>query len=544
MSGVFISYARSTAAQAQAVAEALRGLGYGVWSDDELPAHRNYADVIEERLKAAKAVVVIWSVEAVKSQWVRAEADLAREAGTLVQLSLDGAVPPMPFNQIQCADLAGWAGDLEAPGWRKVVSSISDLAGGAVAPAPASSDAPPPLPTKPSIAVMPFANLSGDPEQDYFADGMVEEITTALSRFKSIFVIGSGSTLTFKGKAASPQEVGGALGVRYVLEGSVRQAGGRVRIAVKLTDAADGAQIWADRFEDTLEDVFALQDRVALGAAAVIEPAIVAAEMRRVSMRPTENLGSYDLYLRALPLMQSFRPDKERAAIVLLERAIALDPDFGRALAVAAWCYAFFIIFGGSLDPERDRSRALQLARRAVAAGGDDAQALAYAANVLNNLEAKPDAALALIERAMALNPGAEVVWATAGIIYLAAGEPERAIEHLETAMRLDPLSPQRAGMRMFIGAGLGMLGRLDEAYAVLSEIVHLSPSAVAPAALASVCGQLGRIDEAREALALYAKRSSLPIEERTFGRPEHRQRFLNGIALARGETPAGDPPS
>ena len=208
MSDVFISYARSTAKQAQAVAAALRKLGHKVWLDDAIPAHRAYADVIEEELKAAAAVVVLWSTEAVKSQWVQSEADSAREDGKLVQLNIDGARLPMPFDRIQCTDLKGWTGDLGAPGWRKVVASIATLTGVAGAPsAPAPVvEALPQSQSKPSVAVVPFANLSNDPEQAYFVDGVVEEIVAALARFKSIFVISAGDRLVSEGKVMSPQD--------------------------------------------------------------------------------------------------------------------------------------------------------------------------------------------------------------------------------------------------------------------------------------------------------------------------------------------------
>jgi len=345
-SDVFISYARSTAQQAQQVAEALHSLGYSVWWDDELPAHRAYTDVIEERLKAAKAVLVIWSAEAAKSEWVRSEADRGRADHKLVQLSLDGSRLPMPFDQIQCADLKGWTGERDAPGWQKIVASIADLIGGP-SPVPAVvTDGPLALPSKPSIAVMPFANLSSDPEQDYFADGMVVEIVEALSRIRSIFVIGSDSTLSLKGKAISLREIGRQFGVRYVLEGNVRKAGDRVRIGVQLTDATNGAQIWTHRFEDTLEDVFALQDSVALGVAGKIEPTVEQAEIRRTSARQTDNADSYDLYLRALPLFRIFSKAETLKALELLNRAIALDPENSPALALATSCHRTTVIYG------------------------------------------------------------------------------------------------------------------------------------------------------------------------------------------------------
>jgi adenylate cyclase len=305
MSDVFISYARSTARQAQQVAEALRGLGYSVWIDDDLPAHRTYSRVIEEQMAVAKATVVIWSADAVQSEWVLSEANRAREDRKLVQLATDKSRLPMPFDTVQCTDLAGWSGDTEAAGWRKVAASVADLVGGATVTATQVADVPLPLPSKPSIAVIPFTNLSGDPEQDYFADGMVVEIVEALSRIRSIFVIASGSSLSFKGKGVGAQDAARQLGVRFVLEGSVRKAGGRVRIGVQLIDAADSTQIWSHHFEDTLEDVFALQDRIAVSVAGVVEPSLHQAEIRRASVRPTDNMGSYDLHLRALPLLRA-----------------------------------------------------------------------------------------------------------------------------------------------------------------------------------------------------------------------------------------------
>ena len=346
MPHVFISYARSTAKEAQAVAAALRGLGHEVWLDDEIPAHRAYADVIEERLREAKAVVVIWSAEAVKSQWVRSEADKAREQNKLVQLSVDRSPLPMPFDQIQCADLAGWTGDVNAPGWRKVAASAADLLGGAagIATAPVA-DPPLPLPSKPSIAVLPFANLSGDPEQEFFADGMVVEIVEALSRIRSIFVIASGSSLSFKGKGVSVRDAARQLGVRYVLEGNVRKAGGRVRIGVQLVHAADGAQIWTQRFEDTLEDVFALQDNVALSVAGVIEPAVRKRKSAaRPSARPTTWAATTSVFALC-PTLRKRDPADLLAGLDLLNRAIALDPDYGQALVWAASCHLMIARF-------------------------------------------------------------------------------------------------------------------------------------------------------------------------------------------------------
>ena len=240
------------------------------------------------------------------------------------------------------------------------------------------------LPDKPSIAVLPFQNMSGDPEQEYFADGMVEEIITALSRIRWLFVIARNSTFTYKGQAVDVKQVGRELGVRYVLEGSVRKGGNRVRITAQLIDATSGTHLWADRFDGSLEDVFELQDEVATSVAGVIEPTLEAAEIRRASARPTNDLSAYDLYLRALPHVATYQWDHTVEALDLLQRAIERDPNFASALGRAAYCHAVLDAIGRVADRRDNRRVGIDLARRALRAGGDDAFALASVAHVLD----------------------------------------------------------------------------------------------------------------------------------------------------------------
>jgi TolB-like protein/class 3 adenylate cyclase len=224
-----------------------------------------------------------------------------------------------------------------------------------------------PLPDKPSIAVLPFANMSGDPEQEYFADGMVEEIITALSRIRWLFVIARNSTFTYKGQSVDVKQVGLELGVRYVLEGSVRKAGNRVRITGQLIDALTGTHLWADRFDGSLEDVFELQDKVAVSVAGVIEPALQAAEMRRSAARPTTDLTAYDLYLRALASIYPMTQERIFAALGSLGQAIAIDPDYGPALSYAAICHLYIATNGWAEEPDTNRRKAVDLSRRALA---------------------------------------------------------------------------------------------------------------------------------------------------------------------------------
>src|ERR1700730_2120256 len=318
------------------------------------------------------------------------------------------------------------------------------------------------LPDKPSIAVLPFANMSGDPEEEYFADGMVEEIVTALSRIHWLFVIARNSSFTYKGQTVNVKQVGRELGVRYVLEGSVRKAGGRVRITAQLIDATNGAHLWADRFDGALEDVFDLQDKVASSVAGVIEPALQAAETARSSGRPTHDLTAYDLYLRAYAM---FRSSARQApeALRIMEQAIARDPRYGPALAWAAFCCLRLLFDNRSEDPAADRRKGTDFARRALEVAGDDPGVLANAASALAYFGEDIGAMMALVDRALVLNPNYARGWHISGLLRNWAGQPDVAIEHVNAALRLSPRA--RIGTSLsLIGAAHFVSRRFDEA--------------------------------------------------------------------------------
>jgi len=279
-----------------------------------------------------------------------------------------------------------------------------------------------PLPDKPSIAVLPFVNLSGDPEQEYFADGMVEEIITALSRIRWLFVIARNSSFTYKGQAVDVKQVGRELGVRYVLEGSVRKAGGRVRITAQLIEPKSGAHLWADRFDGSLEDVFDLQDKVAVSVAGIIEPALQRAEMRRSAERPTTDLSAYDLYLRALAVFYPITRERMFEALGLLKQAIGIDRHYGPALSWAAYCHMRLVVDGWAEAPEPNRRKGVDLARRALEAAQDDPSILANAAHVLAYFGEDIGAMIGLVDRALALNPSFARGWYLSGVLRTYAG--------------------------------------------------------------------------------------------------------------------------
>jgi adenylate cyclase len=276
----------------------------------------------------------------------------------------------------------------------------------------------PPMPDKPSIAVLPFENMSGDPEQEYFADGMVEEIITALSRFKSLFVIARNSSFTFKGRAVDIKEVGRRLGVRYVLEGSVRKASGKVRIAGQLIDAVTGAHVWADRFERDLTDVFALQDDVTVAVVSAILPKLLKTEIAMATRRRPENLTAYDLYLRAMPQFYLATREGLAEAIKLARRALELDPRFGFVAALAGVCHMQSVLWGYAIDPKFERNEAIRLFRLALSVDEGDPDTLAWAALVSAFMVGDSEREIEMADRAVALNPNSYLVWNGRGHVY------------------------------------------------------------------------------------------------------------------------------
>jgi adenylate cyclase len=393
-----------------------------------------------------------------------------------------------------------------------------------------------PLPDKPSIAVLPFANLSGDPEQEYFADGMVEEIITALSRIRWLFVIARNSSFTYKGQAVDVKRVGRELGVHYVLEGSVRKAGGRVRITAQLIDASTGGHLWADRFDGSLEDVFDLQDKVGTSVAGVIEPALQAAETGRSAHRPTNDLTAYDLYLRGYAMILS-STQQAAEALRLMEQAIERDPHYGPALAGAAVCCYRFCHDGSTKNPDADARKGANFARRALQEAGDDPGILANGAVALAYFGADIDATMALVEHALTLNPSFARGWYISGVLRAWAGEPDLAIERYETALRLSP-----RGRIGWVVAGIGIAHflsrRYDQAIPKLLFGIQQDPEhSAAYRHLAACYVHLERFEEARETI----ERLRVIVPRLTpsiipYRNPEHRELYLSGLRLAAGE--------
>jgi adenylate cyclase len=361
----------------------------------------------------------------------------------------------------------------------------------------------PPLPEKPSIAVLPFHNMSGDPEQEYFADGMVEEIITALSRFKSLFVIARNSSFAFKGKAIDIKEVGRRLGVRYVLEGAVRKAAGKVRITGQLIDAITGVHIWADRFERDLTDVFALQDEVTVAVVSAIQPKLLQTEIAIATRRRPENLTAYDFFLRAMQQFYLTTREGLAEAMRLAHRALELDPRFGLVAALAGLCHMNNVLWGYSTNPQFDRKEAIRLLRLALSDDDDDPEKLAWVSLISAYMVCDSESEIEMADRAVALNPNSYVAWYCRGWVYRVAGLPGEAVRSFERAMRVSPVDPQLHQSVAGMGLAFIELGRFDEAIVAGKKAQRQNPS-FSPGyrCLVSAFAHLGRDAEAREAAA------------------------------------------
>jgi len=395
------------------------------------------------------------------------------------------------------------------------------------------------LPDRPSIAVLPFQNLSRDPDQEYFAEGVVEDIITALSRMRWLFVIARNSSFTYKGRTVDAKQVGRELGVRYVLEGSLRKSATRVRITAQLIDSSTGANLWADRFEGALEDIFDLQDQVTTSVVGAIAPRLEQAEMERAKHKPTENLDAYDYYLRGMASYYLRTRGGIEEALPLFEKAIAVDPSFASAYGMAAWCHAWRKINGWMTDPVRDSAQTEQLARRAAELGPDDAVALSRGAHALTFVIGDHDTAASLVDRALALNPNLAGAWYASGWVRVWLGETDLAINHFAHAMRLSPLDPHSIGMQAGTAFSHFLAGRYDEAsywaqQALWEQTNYLTTLLIAAAGYALA----GRSEDAKRITARIRKiHPTMHVANikdwAPFRRPEHLAAIENGLRKA-----------
>ncbi|MCP3751504.1 winged helix-turn-helix domain-containing protein [Pseudomonas sp. SBB6] len=395
------------------------------------------------------------------------------------------------------------------------------------------------LPDKPSITVLPFHNLSGDPEQDYFADGMVEDIIAALSRLRWLFVIARNTSFTYKGSAVDVQGIGQELGVRYVLEGSVRKAGNKVRITGQLIDASSGTHLWAERFEGLLDDIFDLQDRIAESVVGAIAPQLERAEIERAKRKPTDSLDAYDYYLRGTAKLHNGTREAIEQALALFYRAIELDPEFASAYGMAAWCHFWRKINGWMSDRPREIAEGTRLARLAVVLGRDDAVALTRGGHALAHLAGDVDSGIALLDRARLLNPNLAPAWYLGGILRALRGETEAAIDNLNHAVRLSPLDPEMFRMQVGMALAHFFAGRFDIAASwaekALGNLPSLLPAAALLAASYAHAGRQDKVELAMQrlramdpTLRVSRLKEWLPIQQ-----GEDFERFAQGLRLA-----------
>ena len=395
------------------------------------------------------------------------------------------------------------------------------------------------LPDRPSIAVLPFLNLSDDPSQEYFVDGVVEDIIAAMSRMSGLFVIARNSSFTYKGRAVDVKQVGRELGVRYVVEGSLRQSANRVRITGQLVDATIGANLWSERFDGRIDDIFALQDQMTANIVGAIAPQLERAEIERARHKPTESLDAYDYYLRGMWKFRQVSRSAIDEALAMFHQAIRRDPEFAAAHAMAAWCHSWRKLNRWSTDPDREIAEGTRLVRRAVELGQDDAVALAASVHALVHLARDLDSAIASSDRALALDPNLAAGWFAGGFARIWRGQPDEAIERLARAMRLNPLSPDMH--RMEVGTAIAhlLVGRTEDAVSWAQKASRDKADRAFPIGiLAAIYARAGRGDDARLAIEQLRQvdpelRLSTLGEWLPFRRPQDLAVFADGLRTA-----------
>ena len=496
MGHVFISYARSDEDLAREIGDLLKEGGHEVWRDDELPAHKPYAEVIEDRLKGASAVIVLWSAEAAKSQWVRAEADTARTARTLIQVTLDGTMPPIPFNQIQCADFKGWDGQRTSPGWRKLLASVTELAGPVASPKAARASS-----RDLSICVLPFQNMSGDSEQEYFSDGISEDITTDLSKISALEVIARNTAFTFKGQSVDVCDVARKLEVTHVLEGSVRKVADRVRITAQLIDGRTGGHVWADRYDRDLTDIFSIQDEISKAIVSALKLKLLPEEKKAIEKRGTQNAEAYNLYLLARDYWITGNhgdPRREERVMRICGKAVEIDPYYAHAWALLALAQSSLRYGFG-----RDVDDGFAAAHTALAIDHSIAEAHLPMFKRLRERQ-QHEAAAAKMETAIELGADSWSVNKEAGRFYLSQRDVPNATRHYEKAVELVESDfhawAMLASCYLALGDEAKVLAAAKRMVSEAQKAVQQDPSnGAALGILAGGYAILGQVDKTRE---------------------------------------------
>jgi TolB-like protein/Flp pilus assembly protein TadD len=541
MADIFISYSKGSQAQTRHLADQLRAKGFSVWFDTSLVAGDSFRDVITSQLAQARAVIVIWTADSVKSDWVCAEASRARARGILIPVRDDDVRShdiPLPFDSLHTEALSNSAAIETALAKLGVVPKPA-LSDAEVAPKTVAADAKEPavpLSRKPSIAVLPFHNMSGDATQEFLADGMVEEITTALSHIRQFLVIARNSSFTYKGQSVNVKEVGRELGVDYVLEGSVRRAADRVRVTAQLIDAITGHHIWAQNYDRELADIFALQDEIAGKVVSAIEPQLYSAERLRVRRKQPESLDAWECVVDALAHIDARSKQDLASARGLLERAIGLDPFYAHAHAVLVYVTSAEVNSGWK--PVEALEGAFEVARRAIAMDDSDAWGHFALGNVcLHNHRATE--AVVEFERALALNPNFAPAFTFLGTSLSYLGRGEEALSKIEMSERLNPRGLVRGQIDMNRAVAYYVMGKHRDALDCAMNAVQENPSLL-PAHRSIVVNSalLGKLDEAtRELDSLKRLQPNLTLkwinEWNPYVAPEARAKWIRGFVLA-----------